>query len=180
MTGLAVAAVAVAVVLVLAAIALQVAEMRRRRRTTATVEQLQARIAELEAGLDTVAELPVRPTAGRSEPSRSRRETSEFVITTIGAEDDPAPVERVDLSPPAFADAVLRESVVHAASFAAGVRRALSPEVRHRIAFEMRRELKRSRKARKAEVKEALREYRARHRAEVDLDGAVLRAEEAS
>ncbi|WP_426246417.1 hypothetical protein [Nocardioides sp. LHG3406-4] len=71
----------------------------------------------------------------------------------------PAPIEgRL------FADLVLRESVVKAASWAHGVRRALSPENRNRIAFEMRRELKRSRKSRRAEVQEALRAHRARQR----------------
>ena len=64
-----------------------------------------------------------------------------------------------------FADLVLRESVVRAASWAAGVRRALSPQNRNRIAFEMRREVKRSRRARRAEVAEAMRAHRARQRA---------------
>ena len=63
-----------------------------------------------------------------------------------------------------FADLVLRESVVKTASWVHGVRRALSPENRNRIAFEMRREVKRSRKSRRAEMQEALRAYRARAR----------------
>ena len=40
-----------------------------------------------------------------------------------------------------FADLVLRETVVKAASLAHGVRRALDPETRNRIRFEMRREV---------------------------------------
>lgn len=64
-----------------------------------------------------------------------------------------------------FADLVLRESVVKAASWAHGVRRALSPENRNRIRFEMGREVKRARKSRRAEIQEALRAHRARARA---------------
>ncbi len=67
--------------------------------------------------------------------------------------------------PPAV-DAAAREALVQSAAFVHGARRALSPEFRNRVLFEVRRELKRARKARKVEVKEALREYRARHRAE--------------
>ncbi len=97
---------------------------------------------------------------------------TEFVITRMGEE--PAEAERlpapVRLTAPAFADAVLRETVVHTVALAAGVRRALAPEVRNRVRFEMKREIKRSRKARKIEMREALREYRARHRADVVPD----------
>ena len=71
-----------------------------------------------------------------------------------------------------FADLVLRESVVTAASWFHGVRRALSPENRNRIAFEMRREVKRARKSRRAEMAEALRAYRARERAADSEDAA--------
>ena len=69
-----------------------------------------------------------------------------------------------------FADIVLRETVMQAASLAAGLRRALSPEVRNRIRFEMRREVKRARKQRRADLREARREWEARQRAHVDLD----------
>ncbi len=71
---------------------------------------------------------------------------------------------------PLFADIVLRETVVQAAALAAGLRRALSPESRNRIRFEMRREVKRARKQRRADLREARREWEARQRAQVDLD----------
>ncbi|MFT4082288.1 MAG: hypothetical protein QM638_06855, partial [Nocardioides sp.] len=90
-----------------------------------------------------------------------------YVITSLGAV-EPAPAgdrAAVQLRAPAFADAVLRDAAVHTAAWAHGVRRAFSPAVRNRAWFEMRQELKRARKARKVEVREALREYRARHRA---------------
>jgi hypothetical protein len=64
-----------------------------------------------------------------------------------------------------FADIVAREAVVKAASWTHGVRRALAPEVRNRIRFEMRREVKRARKQRRADLKAALRDLQARERA---------------
>ncbi|MCW2795677.1 hypothetical protein, partial [Nocardioides sp.] len=70
---------------------------------------------------------------------------------------------------PLFADLVLRETVVQAASLARGLRRALAPEMRNRIRFEMRREVKRSRKQRRADLKAARREWEARQRADIDL-----------
>ena len=72
-----------------------------------------------------------------------------------------------------FADLVLRETVVKAASFVYGVRRGLSPANRNRIWFEMRREVKRARKERKAEEREAVREWRARQRAAVREEDAA-------
>jgi hypothetical protein len=100
-------------------------------------------------------------TSGDARAPSSTSGPSEFVITRLGEEsDEPAPVLETKL----FADVVLREAVVKAASFAHGVRRGLSPANRNRIWFEMRREVKRARKERKAEEREAIREYRARRR----------------
>jgi len=64
-------------------------------------------------------------------------------------------------------DALLRESLIRTASLAAGVRRALAPEVRNRVRFEMRREVKRSRKERRLRLRLARRELHARQRAEM-------------
>ena len=69
------------------------------------------------------------------------------------------------VAPGLFADIVLRETVVQTASLFHGVRRALSPENRNRIRFEMRREVKRSRKQRRADLRAARREWEARQRA---------------
>ena len=52
---------------------------------------------------------------------------------------------------------MLRESVIKTAALAAGLRRALLPEVRNRIRFEMKREVKRSRKERKMMIRSARR-----------------------
>lgn len=97
----------------------------------------------------------------------------EYVITDLGSHPVPAAPERRGDAVPAveprlFADIVLRESTVRAASFVHGVRRALAPETRNRIRFEMRREVKRSRKQRRAEMKAVHREWLARQRAGLD------------
>lgn len=94
------------------------------------------------------------------------RDDRDYVITLLGEERDqvpsrePAPV----VAPALFADIVLRETVMQSASLLHGLRRALSPEVRNRIRFEMGREVKRSRKERRAESREALRQWQAHQR----------------
>ena len=60
-----------------------------------------------------------------------------------------------------FASLALGESLVTIFSFGYGVRRALSAENRNRIGFEMRREVRRSRKERKRDEKQARRHLRA-------------------
>lgn len=111
-----------------------------------------------------VSDAPVEDVAQR--PSRDPA-TDEYVITRLGQEttDEPAATIEAKL----FADVVLRESVVKAASWAHGVRQGLSPANRNRIWFEMRREVKRARKERRAEEREAIREWRARRRAAVHM-----------
>jgi hypothetical protein len=59
----------------------------------------------------------------------------------------------------------LGEPLVRTMAFAHGLARALSPESRNRIWFEVRREVRRARKQRRREVKEALRQVRADQRA---------------
>ena len=88
----------------------------------------------------------------------------EFVITDLGTHRDPDP-EPVHLDGPAFADVVLRETVVKAASLAHGVRRGLAPATRNRIRFEMKQEVRRARKQRRADLKAAQRDLHARQRA---------------
>lgn len=128
----------------------------------AALARTRSRAASLQAQVDAIerrlAEPPAPQTPHRTEP--------DYVITHLGDEDpgsDPVPVPTV--SGPLFADLVLRESVVQAASLAAGLRRALAPEVRHRIRFEMRREVKRARKQRRADLREARRAWEAQQRA---------------
>lgn len=92
----------------------------------------------------------------------------EYVITHLGEPDSEVEAEAEGVptvAPTLFADIVLRETVVQTASLFHGLRRALSAETRNRIRFEMRREVKRSRKQRRADLREARREWEARRRA---------------
>jgi hypothetical protein len=90
----------------------------------------------------------------------------EFVITDLGTHHDPdSDPEPVHLDGPAFADVVLRETVVKAASLAHGVRRGLAPATRNRIRFEMKQEVRRARKQRRSDLKAAQRDLHTRQRA---------------
>lgn len=92
----------------------------------------------------------------------------EYRITALGERRVGGPLALVPTVPgPQFVDILLRESLIRTASIAAGLRRALAPEVRNRIRFEMKREVKRSRKQRKADMKQARREWEARQRAAI-------------
>jgi hypothetical protein len=171
--------ITLALVAVVAAALAGVALSAWRRAVRAAVRRGEAAeqdLAELRERLAVLEHASTRPdlTSDRLRPGSGQRE---FVITRLGEGEsaalerlgDRAPV-RVSLSGPAFADAIVRETVVQTASLVQGLRHALAAETRNRIRFEMKRELKRSRKARKVELKEALREYRARHRADVPAD----------
>jgi hypothetical protein len=106
---------------------------------------------------------PIGETPAQASPvPSSTGENQEYVITRLG---EPVDEAVPTLESRLFADIVLRESVVKAASWVYGVRRGLSPANRNRIWFEMRREVKRARKQRRAEEREAIREWRARQRA---------------
>jgi hypothetical protein len=147
---------AAAVLLALVALGLAVALLRVRSRAEQAVATVRAESAELRERLDRLE----RDTAA---PVPSERE---YVITKLGEEEpverQPAPMVEGRL----FADLVVRESVVHAASLAHGVRRALAPATRNRIRFEMRQELKRARKQRKADLREAKRLWADHQRAQ--------------
>lgn len=133
--------------------------------------RLSRRVASLEAASrcaersSEVAEDSQSPHLDAAEPP------AQYLITHLG---EPEPeVETVPTGTPTvptslFADLVLRETVVQTASLFHGVRRALAPETRNRIRFEMRREVKRSRKQRRADIREARREWEARQRALLD------------
>jgi hypothetical protein len=149
-------------VLALATVVLGLTVYRLRQRASVVeesartdTETLHARLAELEQRL-----APSAPV-----------ESAEFVITDLH-EPGTLPAERAAAAPPAriegrlFADLVLRETVVKAASLAYGVGRALSPESRFRMRYEMSREMKLSRKERRQELREARRYLQSRRRAE--------------
>ena len=157
------AAVAVAI------IALVVALLAHRRASRAEV--VAAALAD---------RVDVGSTPAAQAPPVSAGDTAAFVITQVGS---PGPADLTDDEPAAgavpvarpidgrlFADIVARETVVKAAGWTHGLRRALAPETRNRIRFEVRQETRRAGRERRAEMKQALREFRARERAAVRDD----------
>ena len=124
----------------------------------ADAEALRDRLERLEARLDDGPAAPGPSTA-----------PVEFVITDLGTRVEPEP-EPEPIAAPAFADIVLKETVVMAASLAHGVRRGLAPANRNRIRFEMRQEVRRSRKQRRTDLKAAQRDLHARQRAAMSAD----------
>jgi hypothetical protein len=96
--------------------------------------------------------------------TRPVAEPVEFVITDLGSQASQPPTP-VQLDGAAFADTVLRESVVKAISLAHGLRRGLGPATRNRIRFEMKQEVRRARKQRRADLKAAQRDLHVRQRA---------------
>lgn len=152
-------AVALGALLVVIFVVLLVGLARSRSQTRAALEQ--ARVAQEE--LASRLALLERPAPVGSAPEA----LAEFVITEVGSPSRRDSDDREDVGDDGprriagrlFADIVLRETVVKAASWGHGVRHALSAENRNRLRFEMRRETKRSGKRRKADVKEALRQF---------------------
>lgn len=159
--GLGAAGAVALVALVVALLAL-----RRARRSEALASSLAERVA--------VTATPATPAA--QAPPVPDGDTAAFVITRVGRPDDVAAgVDAVPVAQPIdgrlFTDIVARETVVKAAGWTYGLRRALSPESRNRIRFEVRQETRRAGRERRAEMKQALREFRARERA-ATRDGA--------
>ena len=159
------------VVLALVVLALAVALERVRSRAAGEREGARAEAAVLRARLEEVE----RRLAAAADGSRPAAPADpEFVITHVGKEATarhvaghgaPARVE-----PALFADLVLREGVVRVASLVHGVRTALAPETRNRIRFEVRREVRRARKQRRADTRLARRELASRQRAALTDD----------
>jgi hypothetical protein len=169
---------AVAVVVAAGAVALR-GSRRERRRLTAQVE---AAHADVDALRERVEELS-RRLADADPATATGREAREFVITSLpdgslrgtlaaAPEDEPGDDPATSLSAGQFASVALGESLVRVLSFGYGVRRALSAENRNRIRFEMRREVKRSRRQRRRDLKEAKRHLRADQRADLTEDAA--------
>lgn len=159
--------------LLLALVAARIAAGARRESDAAraAARAAEARLADLEAVQvrrtpQTEAPAPVQPDAAH--PAQTAAPEPSFVITRLGeAEGEAAAPVAGRIDGRLFADIVVRESVVKAAGLTHGLRRALSPEQRNRIRFEMRQEVKRSRKQRKTDTKQARREWEARQRAAI-------------
>jgi hypothetical protein len=154
--GLAAAGAVALVALVIALLA-----HRRARRAESLASSLAERVALLS-------------TPAAQAPPVADSDTTAFVITQVGAEQPADPVPVVPAARPIdgrlFTDIVARETVVKAAGWTHGLRRALSPETRNRIRFTVRQETRVAGRERRAEMKQALREFRARERAAVRGD----------
>lgn len=119
-----------------------------------------ARIAELTAELarhQTRFE-PEAPQTHTDAPATSTRpataaERAEFLITTAGEQRETEAHEPV--STRLVLGAGVGESMLKAAAFGAGVRRAVSGESRNRIRYAMKREVRRARKTRRREMRDA-------------------------
>ncbi|MCF6377438.1 hypothetical protein L2K70_07460 [Nocardioides KLBMP 9356] len=151
----------------LAALVLALLGLRRARRAESLVASLAERVAALDL-----------PVAGSPRPvadSAGGADTSAYVITRLDDGGREVAPEQVPVAVPIdgrlFVDVVARETVVKAASWTAGVRRALAPETRNRIRFHVRQETRRAGRERRAETKQALREFRARERAAAAAPG---------
>lgn len=150
----------VLVVLVTLAGVLAALLLKERARSREALAKTRSEAAELRVRVDALA-------AHAAAQDRARREPEEFVITHLGEPDpdDYAEPTATRIDGKLFADLVLRESLVKAAALTHGVRRALAPETRNRIRFEMKREVKRAKRSRKDEFRQVRDEMRARARA---------------
>lgn len=153
------AAAMAALLTALCALVLAVLARRRAARAETLLAVLTERLAVLESP---AVQAPRHPQVD---------EVDTFVITRMGETEarETVPVAQ-SIDGRLFADIVARETVVKAASWTAGLRRALSPESRNRIRFEVRQEARRAGRERRAEMKQALREFRARERAHLARD----------
>src|SRR4051812_37912823 len=151
---------AAALVLLVVAIVVAVVGRSRQRRSRADLEAMllasQQEADDLRRQLDELTRPPVVAPA-------------DFVITQVGDQALDHPADGVAVSDRLVLSATLGEPLVKVAAFSHGVRRALSPESRNRIWFEMRREVRASRRRRRQLRKRLERDYRARLRAGEDL-----------
>ena len=125
-----------------------------RRQLATALAEAQAETAELRRRLDALTEKLEHQSS-----SMIRVDDPAYVITDAGERPEPNVTDAVVLS------ATLGEPLVKVAAFSHGVRRALSAESRNRIWFEMRREVRRARKQRRREMKDAWRRMQAEERA---------------
>lgn len=144
--------------LALVVLVLLVVLARARSRTTREVAAAHEEATALRERLDRLEQERRTPSAA------AQADTVEYRITGLGDATGSARVEPTELQRAVFADLLLRESVIRIGSLGHGVRRALSAESRNRIRFEMKREVKRARKQRRVDQREAYRDWQARRR----------------
>jgi hypothetical protein len=135
---------------------------RSRRDLDAALLASRAETAELRERLDALTELLERQSS-----SMIRVDDPAYVITDAGTpRREPTVADGVVLS------TAVGEPLVKVVAFGHGLRRALSPESRNRIRFEIRREIRAARRRRRQENKEFLRDARAAQRAAESSDAA--------
>ena len=160
------------------------------RRSRAELIRAHAEAAGLRADLDRLATRVAAADQPDQQGQPAQRvvrgeDRQDFVITHLGetaqktaretgretGQEGAEPPQPARIEGRLFADLVLRETVVRAASLGYGVRRALAPATRHRIRFEMKRETKRARRQRRVDTRTAVREWKARQRGLLDGTG---------
>ena len=152
---------AAALVVLLALGAVLLIALRGRAESRREVARAHAETAELRSRLEALS----RQLEATSSELVETREA--YVITDAGTERPGTDVpDQVVLS------ATLGEPLVKVVAFGHGLRRALSPESRNRIWFEMRREVRAARKRRRRATKAFVHEARAAERAEQQPDAA--------
>src|SRR3954471_22493654 len=130
----------------------------RRRRLGAARQAVGGELREVRSRLERLEEPSAARGPGDPTVGPDRAAAAEYLITTLADEQtEPAPSQ---MTSGQFASVAVGESLVRVASLAHGVRRALSAEQRNRIRFEMGREVKRSRRQRRRDVKDARRHLR--------------------
>ena len=144
-TGLSAALVTGAVLLLALASVLGAVAFSGRRSQQALITS-RAEIEALRARVSDLADEVAAARVGVSPPSPD----AEHLITSFGGSPSAG-------SGKVVVSAAIGEPLVKLAAFGYGVRRALSPQTRNRIAFEMRREVKRARKLRKRELRQPYR-----------------------
>lgn len=154
------ALVMLAVVVVGVAVAV-LANAAGRRRTQADLRSCKAEIAALRARVDELVDPSGQP---------EREHHDDYVITALPVAPPLTSVPDDARAGVGFVSVAAGESLVRVISLAYGVRRAVSPESRNRIGFEMRREVKRARKQRRRDVRDAQRHLRTQPAARRDVD----------
>jgi len=130
------------------------------RQRAHVARELRAAYAEATALREQVEQIQQRLAAPPPATGLPTRSATEYVITDLGAGEPEASISPARVDRALFADLVVRETVVKAASLTHGVRRALTPETRSRIRFEIRRQTRAARKQRRRALRDLSRRPR--------------------